>query len=376
MDWKSLTQVKEIGIVVKNNNTIATDVLKYWNTWQILSQTNKEKSLNFTNSEFNIPVQAPCWSPYILESTSKSNHCNPPHGFDGSTNYTKEKQLAINNKSSCFITGCPLAMCVPSPKSILSPRTFDEDGIIYTMNNAQKSICISVMDFCPSSIYFEGYQVWWSKFTDAILNAVITRKLDVKILVSKWAYSAHIQEKYLQNLLNTSKTCQIAEKDSNWSGSLGPDTNNCGTPSSCFPGPIKCGTLEIKEIKLPGWQKTQGTNPKYTNHSRVNHTKYLVTDQRANIGTSNWTWGYFYNTAGSSFNTNDKEVVNDLQNIFTRDWNSQYAHNLGNIIENFKINTPCSKNLLLILLIILFIIIVIYICKNCFQNKLPNPLQH
>ena len=256
-----------------------------------------------------------------------------PQLINGSSQWTKDSPYQLGKNENCFVTGCPQAMCVPGTKSLISARTYDEDGIVYTMNDAQKTICISVMDFCPTDIYSTGYQIWWPRFYDAILNAVVTRKLNVRVLVSKWAYSSHVQESYFADLLKLSQVCQIAQKDPNWSGLLGTGTNcpKGGDSSTCFPGKIACGTLEVREIALSGWDQTQGKNPVYTSHSRVNHTKYLVTDRRANIGTSNWTWGYFYNTAGSSFNTNSSEVIKGMQSIFDRDWNSSYSYKLGTV---------------------------------------------
>lgn len=76
--------------------------------------------------------------------------------------------------------------------------------------------------------------------------------------------------------------------------------------------------------------------------ARVNHNKYMVTDNTAYIGTSNWSGDYFINTAGiglifhdpNVFN-NDPEfydemfstnVRNELQAVFERDWNSNFTH--------------------------------------------------
>jgi phospholipase D3/4 len=87
-----------------------------------------------------------------------------------------------------------------------------------------------------------------------------------------------------------------------------------------------CGTLEIRRFYVPGWHSTEGPDRLYPGHTRVNHTKYIVTDQRLNIGTSNMTWDYFTNTAGTSFNTNHPGLVQKLQEIFNRDWESQYAY--------------------------------------------------
>ena len=43
--------------------------------------------------------------------------------------------------------------------------------------------------------------------------------------------------------------------------------------------------------QVPGWNQTAGPNSTYPAYSRVNHAKYIVTDNRLNVGTSNMAWG-------------------------------------------------------------------------------------
>jgi phospholipase D3/4 len=81
-------------------------------------------------------------------------------------------------------------------------------------------------------------------------------------------------------------------------------------------------------FEVPGWEETKGSDALYPPFSRVNHAKYVVTDKRANIGTSNWTWDYFYQTAGASVNLTHEGIRHGLSQIFDRDWNSKYASEL------------------------------------------------
>jgi hypothetical protein len=91
---------------------------------------------------------------------------------------------------------------------------------------------------------------------------------------------------------------------------------------------MTAGQLEIKQFIIPGWDSTSGSMRRYPGHTRVNHTKYIVTDRRINIGTSNMTWDYFASTAGSSFNADHHTLVRTLQSVFDRDWASSYAWRL------------------------------------------------
>ena len=67
------------------------------------------------------------------------------------------------------------------------------------------------------------------------------------------------------------------------------------------------------------------TGNRYPDFTRVNHGKYAVSDVRANIGTSNLIWDYFYTTAGVSFGTYSPSIVSQLQDIFDADWYSPYT---------------------------------------------------
>jgi len=125
----------------------------------------------------------------------------------------------------------------------------------------------------------------------------------VRLLVSKWAHTSGLIEPLLAAL---QKTADAGRADSFMSS----------------------GQLEIKQFIIPGWDSTSGSRRKFPGHTRVNHTKYIVTDRRMNIGTSNMTWDYFASTAGSSFNDNHPTLVRTLQAVFDRDWASSYAWRL------------------------------------------------
>ena len=72
--------------------------------------------------------------------------------------------------------------------------------------------------------------------------------------------------------------------------------------------------------------------------ARVNHNKYMVTDNTVYIGTSNWSGDYFTDTAGVSFvlhdpmfdrNVTQTTLRSELQAVFERDWNSNLSYPLN-----------------------------------------------
>ena len=291
MDWKALTQVKELGIVIENEKTVVEDLLHYFDTWERLAKIEKPSTLEVFDSRFQVQRQVPAWSDQInLTQRIPSPLETPSHSF----NITSPMEITLNDEiGEAFITGAPHEMCSDS-------RSFDIDGILYTLQDAQKTICLSMMDFAPTSFYNKA-NIWWGDLFDALVQAVITRQVHVRLLISHWANSRPIIDSYLRALETTAK----ASKADHYNSS---------------------GQIEIKQFIMPGWNRTAGLQAMFPPFSRVNHTKFIVTDRRINVGTSNLTWDYFYSTAGTSFNCNHPNLVHDLQAIFNRDWHSQYAH--------------------------------------------------
>ena len=181
-----------------------------------------------------------------------------------------------------YLTGCPIEI-------LGGGRTYDGAGLVDTLNDARKSISISVMDFGPISLYSRSNvgipepltefspadsPVWWPAIFSALVSAALTRQVYVRLLVSKWAHTSGLIEPFLRALL------------------MAADAGRAGRI-------MTAGQLEIKEFIIPGWNDTAGSFRKYPGHSRVNHTKYIVTDRRINIGTSNMTWDYFSSAAAA-----------------------------------------------------------------------------
>ena len=63
----------------------------------------------------------------------------------------------------------------------------------------------------------------------------------------------------------------------------------------------------------------------------------MITEKAGFIGTSNWTEDYFSDSAGVSFtfeivegsDNNPNSILNQLEEIFQRDWNSKIALSLS-----------------------------------------------
>ncbi len=293
MDWRSLTQVKELGVIVENQPAIAADAARQFETWWQFAALEPQ-TVEVYDAKAQIKRRVPSWSPLAGDGRS-------PSPLTASTPHNMARPLPLishEQPASAFLTASP-------PELTDNGRTDDLDGILHTIHTAQTSVCLSVMIFSPTGFVDERL-FWWPKISDALLQAVINRGVDVRFLLGWWAYTYPGTVPFLQTLGETVAALQMDAVDGGGNG-----------------------RLQIKRFLIPGWDSVEGENRRYPGHSRVNHAKFIVTDNRLNIGTSNMTWGYFHETIGGSFNTDHPALIRQAQAIFDRDWESAYARPLA-----------------------------------------------
>ncbi|CAD5223745.1 unnamed protein product [Bursaphelenchus okinawaensis] len=277
-DWRSLTQVKEMGVLVKNCPCLASDLGNIFETYWKVGIPNAK-----------VPE---VWS---SEYTSKYNSENPI-----STKISDDNSLV-------YLTTSP-----PS----FAPAGREHDGltIINNINNAKKYIYISVMDYSPSTFYRNNENVYWPDIDDALRSAAYGRRVHVRLLVSKWQSTRKEVLLHLKSLqdINSILPCVYDR-----------------VQKKCVQ---EKGSVEVKIFEVPKYNVT-------IPYGRVNHAKYMVSDYTATMCTSNWSADYFLNSAGVSFVVQDEDaakeatLVKDLREIFERDWNSEYATELDKVLS-------------------------------------------
>lgn len=277
MDWRSLSHVKELGLVALNCSCLANDYAKIFDVYWKLGEDGKVPST---------------WPDSL---STKINIDNP-------MNFTY-----MENKYKIFIASSPPPF---SPKG----RSNDLDAILHCIAKAEKFIYISVMDYFPLTIYTAQIK-YWPIIDNALRAAAIERKIEVRLLISWWKHSRPSESYFLKSL-----------QDLTYS----------------YPN-VK---IEVKRFIVP-------TSPILDRipFARVNHNKYMVTDIAAYIGTSNWSGDYFIDTAGigtvfeSVGRQNRNNIRQQLENIFHRDWYSNYSFPLHNINETrFQNSWGLSRN--------------------------------
>lgn len=269
MDWRALTQVKELGVVIYNCTSLATDLHKIFQSYWVMGHSNA-----------TIPDP---WPPY----------------YDTSIN--KDQPLHVNLSdvpSKVYISNSPPAFCPDS-------RTKDLDAILSVFRQAEQFIHVAVMEYFPA-YKFHYHHRYWPVIENALIKAVFERNVTARIMISCGRDSDPSVLPFLKSM-----------------NALNSATDNI--------------RIEVRLYIVPVGNET---NIPYT---RVNHNKYMVTDNMAYMGTSNWSADYFNNTAGVGLVVSQDvlhspspgdTLVGQLSAVFARDWDSKFAVPLENLGHN------------------------------------------
>ncbi|KAG9455867.1 hypothetical protein H6P81_000375 [Aristolochia fimbriata] len=316
-DWKSLTQVKEVGIYLLNCATIAKEVEVYFNNlWKLASLDSSAYTKTVWDKQWQARRKVPCWSHFIHFqkrcSSPLPSRVDVPHvsGYPTLSDpfmfhvpiQTPGYHRSSSQRRASYLSFSP-------PELSFGRSQADEQGWVDTIKSAKFGgiVRINTMDWLGQSQYTKQ-TVYWSSLSSAISEVIFSKHATVKLLVAYWAHFIPSTDQYLKSLLYSNVLCTSSKY------------NKCR------------GKVEIKYYKVPGFNLTgpalhneTSTKNIYPGFTRVNHGKYAVSDVRAHIGTSNLIWDYFYTTAGVSFGTYHPNIVSQLQHIFDADWDSPYA---------------------------------------------------
>ncbi|PIA36119.1 hypothetical protein AQUCO_03400198v1 [Aquilegia coerulea] len=318
-DWKSLTQVKEVGIYVVDCPRIAEKVEDYFNNlWKLASLNSSDYTKTVWDQQWQVYRKVPCWSHFIrtrercrsplpryLEVPHVAGYPTlaDPHIFEipiETPGYSSPSSSHKNHSS--YLSFAP-------PELLFGTFQTDEQAWVDTITSVGwgETVRISAFDWLGQSQSMEQ-PVYWSSISSAISEVVFSKHAKVQILITYWPHKINNTEQYLYSLLYSNILCSSSKY------------NHC------------TGKIEIKYYNVPGFSRTGAaiinglsTDNIYPGKTRVNHAKYVVSNSRAHIGTSNFKWDHFYTTSGVSFGTYNPAIVSQLQEIFDADWNSPYT---------------------------------------------------
>ncbi|XP_017162684.1 phospholipase D3 isoform X2 [Poecilia reticulata] len=265
MDWRSLSQVKEVGLSVEDCSCLAQDAFRIFGVyWAVGGSQNG-----------SLP---PFW-PARLSALSSA-----------------DKPLDLN------FNGVPAQVYLSSAPPPISARGRSDDlsTILSVIDDARRFIHISVMDYLPLSQYTEPLQ-FWPAIDSRLRAAACTRGVQVRLMVSCWEHSPASMFIFLQSLLVLSRPplqCNI-------------DVKIFTVPST------------EEQMKIPF---ARVNHAKYMVTDRV---LYLGTSNWSqNYFTHTAGVGLVVNQTGSAVNQGQQTLPSQAERLFLRDWDSDYASQL------------------------------------------------
>ncbi|XP_068173343.1 5'-3' exonuclease PLD3 isoform X1 [Antennarius striatus] len=162
MDWRSLTQVKELGVAVYNCSCLAADLGKIFEAYWFLGESQ------------SIP------SPWPVSFSTPYNKDTP-------------LQLPLNNTpSSVYLSSSPPSFCAAG-------RTSDIQSILSVMEDARSFIYIAVMNYLPTT-EFTHPRRYWADIDNQLRRVAFERRIKVRLLISCWGSTQPVMLPFLKSL--------------------------------------------------------------------------------------------------------------------------------------------------------------------------------
>ncbi|XP_043551415.1 inactive phospholipase D5 isoform X1 [Chiloscyllium plagiosum] len=148
MDWRSLSQMKELGIIMYNCSCLGLDLHKVFSVyWQLEYQDSPPE----------------IWSKKLF----------------GISSMQSPLKLQLNGfEADVYLATSPEHLCP-------SGRTKNIDAVLRVIANAQKFIDVAVMDFLPL-VNRSNAQRYWPLIDNGLREALFLRRVRVRMLVSCW----------------------------------------------------------------------------------------------------------------------------------------------------------------------------------------------
>ncbi|XP_008303231.1 inactive phospholipase D5-like [Stegastes partitus] len=258
MDWRSLATRKELGVLVYNCSCLALDLHRVFSLYWGLQYKDFIPSF---------------WSKRLFALFNRD----------------EPLELTFNStKAEAYVSSSPDVFI---PKD----RSTDLEAISRVIQEARHFIYISITDYLP--LLGSSTHRYWSRIDGLIREALILRKVRVRLLISCWEKTHPLTFNFLWSLR-----------------SLCMEQANCSLEAKFFnPRVQRDGSL-------------QG----------INHNRFMVTDRAIYLGNLDWVGNEFTFNAGAGLVISQPEgieernstVVEQLQAAFERDWFSRYTRSL------------------------------------------------
>ncbi|XP_053291296.1 5'-3' exonuclease PLD4 [Pleuronectes platessa] len=163
MDWRALTQVKELGAVMYNCSSVALDLYKIFQSYWVMGGSNSSLPRPWP-SEFDTDINK--YHPLLVE--------------------------ADNVSSRIYLSGSPPSFCPPS-------RTQDLEAVLSIITEAQHYVDVAVMEYSPTTRFSKPVR-YWPFIDEALRTAAFERRVKIRMLISCGRNSDPAMLPFLQSL--------------------------------------------------------------------------------------------------------------------------------------------------------------------------------
>lgn len=214
-----------------------------------------------------------------------------PDSFSTSINLETPLEMTLNGtEAAVFFSSSPPPLCAAG-------RTPDLDALLSVIDGAESFVDVAVMSYVVGT-EFSRPRRFWPAIDERLRRAVVERGAALRLLAGCWPHSRAAMFPFLRSL------AALADNGTRYG-------------------------VQVRLFLVPS-STAQSRIP----FARVSHTKYMVTDKAAYVGTSNWSGDYFERTAGSALvvaqpGPGAGTFRERLRAVFERDWSSRYSVDIG-----------------------------------------------
>ncbi|XP_030825432.1 phospholipase D3-like [Camarhynchus parvulus] len=216
MDWRALTQVKELGAAIYNCSCLAKDLGKIFEAYWSLGVPDAS-------------IPAP-W----------------PDSFSTSINLETPLEMTLNGtEAAVFFSSSPPPLCAAG-------RTPDLAALLSVIDGAESFVDVAVMSYVAGTEFSRPARFWPAIDERLRGCAAVEAGVALRLLAGCWPHSRPAMFPFLRSL-----------------AALADNRTRYGVQVRLFLVPSSAA-----QSRIP--------------FARVSHTKYMVTDRAAYVGTSNW----------------------------------------------------------------------------------------
>ncbi|KFQ32504.1 Phospholipase D3, partial [Mesitornis unicolor] len=271
MDWRSLTQVKELGAAVYNCSCLAKDLGKIFEAYWALGVPGAS-------------IPAP-W----------------PGNYSTTFNMETPLELRLNGTAAAvYFSSSPPALCAAG-------RTQDLGALLNVIDAAEDFVDIAVMSYLPTT-EFSHPQRFWPAIDNQLRKAIFERRVKVRLLAGCWRHSQATMFPFLKSL------AAVANNRTHYS----VEVRLFMVPASAAQAQIPYARVNHNKYMVTEKAAYIGTSNWSGDYFTRTAGSALVVNQTVS------------QTSGpTAAGTGTGTIREQLQAVFERDWSSQYSADIS-----------------------------------------------